>query len=55
MDALDLRRPLKSGKRLEDRFKALRKVLPGHDGDRVLSPEIEQAAQVIEEGLLIRP
>ena len=55
MDALGLRRPLKSGKRLEDRFKALREVLPGHDGDRVLSPEIEQAAQVIEEGLLIRP
>ncbi|MAJ29271.1 histidine ammonia-lyase [bacterium TMED181] len=55
MDALDLRRPLKSGQRLEARLKALRNEIPSRGGDRVLSPEIEKAAQVIEDGTLIQP
>ncbi len=55
LDAIDLRRPLRSGKRMESRITALRKEIPGKGKDRVLSPEIEKAAQVIEDGNLIRP
>jgi histidine ammonia-lyase len=55
MDALELRRPFTSGKRLEKILKSLRLELPASKGDRVLSPEIENAARVIEQGLLANP
>ena len=55
IDALEMRRPLRSGKRLEDRVASIRKVIPAAGGDRVLSPEIEAAAELIRHGEIVVP
>jgi histidine ammonia-lyase len=52
LDALETRRPLKSGKALERAVAAARERLPRVAGDRSLSDEIETAARVVAEGTL---
>ncbi|MGE4619271.1 MAG: histidine ammonia-lyase [Planctomycetota bacterium] len=55
LDALELRRPLRSGRRLESRVQAIREVIPHRSGDRFLSPELEEAANLICEGGTVVP
>lgn len=55
LDAIELRRPLRSGRRLEKRIQAIRKLIPRKKGDRFLSPELEQAATVICDGNTVMP
>ncbi len=55
IDALEMRRPLRSGKRLEERVSAIREVIPSGGGDRVLSPEIEAASELIRHGEIVVP
>lgn len=55
LDALELRRPLRSGRRLESRIQSIRKVIPKQSGDRFLSPELEQAAELICDGSTVVP
>ena len=55
LDALELRRPLRSGRRLESKIRAIRKVIVKRKGDRFLSPELEQAAELIRAGTTVVP
>ena len=55
LDALELRRPLRSGRRLEKRIQSIRAVIPKRKGDRFLSPELEQAAALIRDGNTVVP
>ena len=50
LDALETRRPLRSGPALERAVKAARGVLPRQQGDRNLSEEIETAARAVSDG-----
>ncbi|MDE0960959.1 MAG: histidine ammonia-lyase [Planctomycetota bacterium] len=50
LDAIELRRPLRSGRRLEQRIAAIRKRIPARSGDRILAYELEDAAALVREG-----
>jgi len=52
LDALETRRPLRSGKALERAIAAGRAELPRVHGDRNLSDEIEAAAGIVSSGSL---
>ena len=55
LDAIEFRRPLRSGRRLEARIRKLREVIPGRSGDRVLSHEMEAAADLVRAGTIAVP
>lgn len=55
LDAVELRRPLRSGRRLEARIRAIRKVIARAKGDRFLAPELEQAADLVSSGTIVVP
>ena len=55
LDAIELRRPLRSGRRLEIKIQKIRKLIPKRKGDRFLSPELEQAATLICDGNTVAP
>jgi histidine ammonia-lyase len=50
LDAIELRRPLRSGRRLEQRIAAIRQRIPARSGDRILAYELEDAATLVREG-----
>ena len=50
LDAIELRRPLRSGRRLEKRIAAIRQRIPARSGDRILAYELEDAATLVREG-----
>lgn len=52
LEALETRRPLKSGAALERAVAAARERLPRVAGDRCLTGEIETAARIVAEGVL---
>lgn len=52
--ALEMRRPLRSSKAVEAAHRALRKVVPKMDGDRVLSDDLARAKALIADGALLR-
>jgi len=52
--ALDLRRPLRSGEGVEAVHAALRRAVPHLDGDRELHADIEAICRLIDEGALSR-
>jgi histidine ammonia-lyase len=55
LDAVELRRPLRSGRRLEAWIRAIRKVIARAKGDRFLAPELEQAADLVSSGTIVVP
>jgi histidine ammonia-lyase len=51
---IELRAPLQPGSGTGAALGALREVVPGHGGDRELSPELHAAEELIESGALAR-
>jgi len=49
VQAIELRRPLRTSEALERAVLALRRHVPPLDEDRVLAPDIERAAELVEE------
>jgi histidine ammonia-lyase len=50
--AIECRRPLRSGPRIEEAIARIRKLAPRLTEDRSLSPDIERVALAIRDGLL---
>jgi histidine ammonia-lyase len=50
---LDLGEPLRPGKGVAAAYRALRKVVPGLDGDRFLAPDLAAAEQLMRDGTIV--
>jgi histidine ammonia-lyase len=50
---LDLGEPLRPGKGVHAAYRALRKVVPGLDGDRFLAPDLAAAERLVRDGALV--
>jgi histidine ammonia-lyase len=50
---LDLGAPLRPGLGVHAAYQALRKVVPGLDGDRFLAPDLALAERLVREGVVV--
>jgi histidine ammonia-lyase len=52
--AIEFHRPLKTSAALENVHAVLRHSVPRYDADRIMGPEIEAAAELVRDGVLLR-